>query len=315
MDIKKAKKLIEKIQKLFKNLEKEPTEITSMERDLMLNYLRSLYDQFLEERLGVTETPSVEARFEDLQKQKEEEMRAFYQKQAQDSMLEIMKKRESEILAKARQEAEAQARKNLENRDRELKELARLEAERKANESAAIRAEIERKAREEAREKAETEALIAREKARIKEQARLQVEAEARRKAEDQAKAEAQKKTVELEIPQRPAKKASAGFNEDFDKIFATEETKELSQKLSERPVKDINLAISINDRMLYINELFQKNKKEFDQAIADLNKLHSMDEARAYMENHLIETFDWMSKKRIERAQNFVQLTRRRYL
>ncbi|MEM6725706.1 MAG: hypothetical protein AAF598_16820 [Bacteroidota bacterium] len=309
MDFKKAKKLVEKIQKLFNNLEKDPGEITSMERDLMLTYLRELYDQFLEERLGIKEAPSMEAKFEAMQKQREKEMKKFYEKQAESNLMEMMEKREASIREQARLEAEARVREAYETKEREIQEKARKEAARKAEESAAIRAEIERKAREEARQKAEREALVAREKAKLKEEARLQLE------AEEKARKEAAKRTVDLDVKPQPKPQPKAGFNEEFDELFAKEETRELSQKLSERPVKDINLAISINDRMLYTNELFQKKKPAFDQAISDLNRLHNMEEARTYMEDHLIDQYDWTSKKRMERARKFVQLVRRRYL
>ncbi|MEO1437496.1 MAG: hypothetical protein AAFV80_18280 [Bacteroidota bacterium] len=313
MDFKKAKKLVEKIQKLFTNIEKDPADITRMERDLMLNYLRELYDQFLEDRLGVSETQSLETRLMDMQKKREKEMKQFYEKQAESNLMEMMEKREAEIREQARLDAEARVRDAYEQKEREKRqaeEKARLEAARKAEESAALRAEIERKAREEARKKAEHEALVAREKARLKEEARLQLEAEEKARKEAAAK-----RTVELDLKITRTPKAKSGFNEDFDELFAKEETRELSQKLSERPVKDINLAISINDRMLYTNELFQKKKSAFDQAIADLNRLHNMEEARTYMEDHLIDLYDWTSKKRMERARKFVQLVRRRYL
>ena len=52
-------------------------------------------------------------------------------------------------------------------------------------------------------------------------------------------------------------------------------------------PVRNILSAISLNDRVLFINTLFQEDPALFQSTIAQFNEMQTLDEAEAYIETH----------------------------
>jgi outer membrane biosynthesis protein TonB len=57
---------------------------------------------------------------------------------------------------------------------------------------------------------------------------------------------------------------------------------KDLSDKLKHRPLTNLSDAIGINDRFLFINEIFDGNKDAYSQAISRLDKAESLSDAMA---------------------------------
>ena len=49
-------------------------------------------------------------------------------------------------------------------------------------------------------------------------------------------------------------------------------------------PVRDIRSAISLNDRVLFINRLFNEDPVDFQQVLSDLNQMAGLDEAVSYI-------------------------------
>ena len=49
-------------------------------------------------------------------------------------------------------------------------------------------------------------------------------------------------------------------------------------------PVRDIRSAISLNDRVLFINRLFDEDPVNFQETLNALNQMGSLDEAVAYL-------------------------------
>jgi hypothetical protein len=97
--------------------------------------------------------------------------------------------------------------------------------------------------------------------------------------------------------------------------LFESSSTKELSDKLSRLPVSDLRKALSINDRLLFVADLFQGNQIAFSETIDILNTKYSFDEAKSYMIRYLIDRFEWLAEEREERARDFIKLVERRYL
>lgn len=117
---------------------------------------------------------------------------------------------------------------------------------------------------------------------------------------------------------EEPAKEevASNAFNEEYEELFLFKEATDISQKLSEAPIEDLSKALGLNEKFLYINELFGGNAAKFKAAIDVFNEpMDSFEGARAYMEKELVEQFGWVSKLKKTVAKDFVKLVRRRYL
>jgi len=108
---------------------------------------------------------------------------------------------------------------------------------------------------------------------------------------------------------------ASVGFNAVYNELFEQEGTKDLSQKLSERPISSLKSAWGVGDKFLIVNELFGKDISAFDEAIEKLNGMSSVDEARSYLEKNAIEKYNWTDVNKLSVAKNFIKTVRRRYL
>jgi hypothetical protein len=75
-------------------------------------------------------------------------------------------------------------------------------------------------------------------------------------------------------------------------------------------PVHDISKAIGINDRFLFLKELFDNDKELYTQAIKKLNTLSNIEEAKAYIK---VTLKNW--DKDSEPAQLFLSIVHRRYI
>lgn len=73
------------------------------------------------------------------------------------------------------------------------------------------------------------------------------------------------------------------------EKVVA-EETVAPKANLYGKPVDDIKQAIALGDRFLFQRELFRQNVELMQRTFADINALHSFNEAIAYLDRH----FDW---------------------
>jgi hypothetical protein len=108
---------------------------------------------------------------------------------------------------------------------------------------------------------------------------------------------------------------ANKGNNDPKIKaLFDTKEAKELSEKLSLQPLKDLTKGLSINDRLLYTNDLFNKDTTLFNEALKALNKLDSMDLARPFLEDQAAK-YDWTNGEKADVAQAFIKHVRRKYV
>ena len=75
----------------------------------------------------------------------------------------------------------------------------------------------------------------------------------------------------------------------DEEKV-AAEESVAPKANLYGKPVDDIKQAIALGDRFLFQRELFRQNVELMQRTFADINALHSFDEAIAYLDKR----FDW---------------------
>lgn len=141
-------------------------------------------------------------------------------------------------------------------------------------------------------------------------------------------------KTQESTIPQNGTKAASDTHKEssihkmeaetnietiELDeltmKIFSEDKTSDLSQKLSKMPLKDLNLAMGINERVFTVHELFKSNFSHFQEVITTLNGLSKFDEAKKFLLKDVVYRYEWNTHKKYEQATEFIKLVRRRYI
>lgn len=112
----------------------------------------------------------------------------------------------------------------------------------------------------------------------------------------------------------KPAPKRAAAMDEDMEEIFNIAEATDLSERLSQTPIKDLTKAFSINDRILTVKELFNQDGDSFNTTLKELNKLKSFDEAVQYLANGIARQNSWTKKSKKKKAKQFVKTVKRRF-
>lgn len=86
----------------------------------------------------------------------------------------------------------------------------------------------------------------------------------------------------------------------------------ELAHKLKDAPIKDLRKAIGINDRFVFVNELFRGDEVMYERSIKTINSFHILQEAEYWMNRELKVKLGWNDTK--EAVQHFYGLVRRRF-
>ena len=86
----------------------------------------------------------------------------------------------------------------------------------------------------------------------------------------------------------------------------------ELSDKLTEAPIKDLKKAIGINDRFLFINELFRGDEAMYERSIKTIQNFSILAEAEYWIRRELKVKIGWVDSDPI--VKQFDQLVRRRF-
>jgi len=117
--------------------------------------------------------------------------------------------------------------------------------------------------------------------------------------------------------PPRPKKVATTATvdPEHADLFNISMDAKELSEKLGQSKIRDLNNAMGLNERIFTVNELFGADNSLYRTVIRDLNNLESFEEAKAYLSENVAEKFNWTHKSKRNKAKIFIKLVRRRYL
>ncbi len=113
--------------------------------------------------------------------------------------------------------------------------------------------------------------------------------------------------------PPTPPKQTAKPVTGKLKKIFEFKEPKELSERLSLTPIKDLTKALAINDRLLYVSQLFDNQQTTFTETLNRLNALSSYEEAVQVLSSFAAEN-NWTDGDKIETATEFAKLVKRRY-
>ncbi len=87
---------------------------------------------------------------------------------------------------------------------------------------------------------------------------------------------------------------------------------KEVATSLIETPIKDLRKAIGINDKYVFINELFKGDEAAYESSIRTINHFSVYPEAEQWIKRELVVSFSWNNKSDI--VQHFNHLVRRRF-
>jgi hypothetical protein len=87
---------------------------------------------------------------------------------------------------------------------------------------------------------------------------------------------------------------------------------KEVSDQLNSAPVRDLRKAIGINDRFVFINELFRGDETMYERSIKTINNFTNYAEANYWMERELKVKLGWDDSE--PATKDFYALLRRRF-
>lgn len=107
--------------------------------------------------------------------------------------------------------------------------------------------------------------------------------------------------------------KAPTTVSKEINALFEVKKAKELSERLSESPIRDLTKAIALNDKLLFSNELFGGALVTFNEVIRSLNDMTNRKDAENYL-MELAKQHDWTSDAKVPIAKSFIKLVRRRF-
>jgi len=90
------------------------------------------------------------------------------------------------------------------------------------------------------------------------------------------------------------------------------EQVLEVGHILTDAPIKDLKRAIGINDRFVFINELFRGDEVMYERSLKTINGFRIMAEAEYWIERELKVKLGWDDMK--ETTRHFYQLVKRRF-
>ncbi|MGF2412473.1 hypothetical protein [Ferruginibacter sp.] len=86
----------------------------------------------------------------------------------------------------------------------------------------------------------------------------------------------------------------------------------DLGDALTEAPIRDLRKAIGINDRFLFINELFRGDESMYERSIKTINSFSILPEAEYWIQRELKTKIGWSESNAV--VQQFIQLVKRRF-
>ena len=102
-------------------------------------------------------------------------------------------------------------------------------------------------------------------------------------------------------------KTAESGFQKDRSLNETIGEKKEPETNLSNTPITSLRAALGLNDRFLFIREIFNNNSEKYNTIIDQLDKMETIQQAVDYLKVNL-------SLQKNETSMKFVDLLKRRF-
>lgn len=116
------------------------------------------------------------------------------------------------------------------------------------------------------------------------------------------------KPKVKEEEPVKETKPLS--FNERMSAQLKGQQTAQAQP--AQEPIKDIKAAISLNDKLLFVKDLFNGYSLAYSEAIEIVNRFTSFEEADRFLKTNYVTKNNWEGKKAT--ADKFYALLKRRY-
>jgi hypothetical protein len=104
----------------------------------------------------------------------------------------------------------------------------------------------------------------------------------------------------------------AAGGESLNDRLKSAASHKEIAHAIKDTPIKDLRKAIGINDRYVFISELFRGDETMYERSIKTINGFNIYGEAELWIKRELKLKLAWSENN--EAVQLFDQLVKRRF-
>jgi hypothetical protein len=86
----------------------------------------------------------------------------------------------------------------------------------------------------------------------------------------------------------------------------------EMAETISGEPLKDLRKGIGVNDRFLFVNDLFRGDESSYERSIKTINGFNILPEAQYWIERELKIKLGWDDEQEV--VKQFYALVRRRF-
>jgi hypothetical protein len=126
----------------------------------------------------------------------------------------------------------------------------------------------------------------------------------------------APKETAETVSQGKPivGEKFSSEKSSIHERLAQIKDDKSIGARMQYKPVKNIKEAIGINEKFLFINELFNGDLKSYNESVEKLNDFPSIHEAFEFL-NKLTYEYQWDGQRSADTIEKFANLVQRRYM
>ena len=104
----------------------------------------------------------------------------------------------------------------------------------------------------------------------------------------------------------------TAGYGSESLNDRLKQEKTELVEHLKYEPIKDLRKGIGINDRFVFISELFRGDEAMYERSIKTINSFNIFPEAEHWINRELVVKLGW--DRDGDLTKHFYQLVRRRF-
>ncbi len=117
---------------------------------------------------------------------------------------------------------------------------------------------------------------------------------------------------VSLESAADVTEPASPQIVPSRNDLMANRPELNLAAKFSQEPIQDLKRSISLNDKLVFVKDLFNGYSLAYQEAIDQLERLEDFESADQYLKTHYVEAYNWAEKSAT--AEKFYDLMRRKF-
>jgi hypothetical protein len=108
--------------------------------------------------------------------------------------------------------------------------------------------------------------------------------------------------------------KYSGNGNSVHERLAKMKEDKSIGARMQFKPIENLKAAIGVNEKFLFVNELFNGDLQAYNEAVHKLNAYPSIHEAFEFL-NHLTTQYNWDGQRSADTIEKFANLVQRRFM